>query len=94
MDLRRVVRLWRVVLLRALHRAPAFLEGTLIPTDEALAEARKLLYNLLLAPYHESSHYQITTACVYLEHPMRPSGKRCICGMKTPPKPVNVTVAI
>ena len=69
-------------------------EGTFEHVHASLAEARVMLYNLLLAPYHESSHYQITTACVYLEHPMRPSGKRCICGMKTPPKPVNVTETI
>ena len=50
-------------------------------SDDALAEARKMLYDLLLSPYHESSHYQITSACVYLEHPMRPSGRVCICGM-------------
>ena len=49
-------------------------------SEESLAEAKKMLFNLLLFPYHESSHYQITNACIYLEHPMRPSGKRCICG--------------
>ena len=52
-----------------------------MPSRDALVEARQMLYDLLLAPYHESSHYQITSACVYLEHPLRPSGKRCICGM-------------
>ena len=31
-----------------------------MPTEKALAEARKMLYDLLLSPYHESSHYQIT----------------------------------
>ncbi len=55
-----------------------------------------MLYDLLLAPYHESSHYQITAACVYLDHPMRPRTsfgvQRCICGMKKAEDPPNVTV--
>ena len=54
--------------------------------DLELGKAKKQLYNLLLAPYNESSHYQITAACTYLNHPLRPPRKfqenqRCICGM-------------
>lgn len=50
-------------------------------SPEALEEARRLLVNLMTAPYRESSAWDITQVCSYFEHEvMRPSGRSCICG--------------
>lgn len=49
-------------------------------SSDSIEEARRLLFDLLLSPYTSMSPWAITNACIYLDHPMRPSGAACICG--------------
>ena len=53
-----------------------------MPTDQALMEARAHLLDLLMSPYTQMQPWHITRACVYLEHPLRPSGVQCVCGKR------------
>jgi hypothetical protein len=50
------------------------------PEITPIMEARAMLLDLLLSPYTQTSAWNITRACIYLDHPKRPSGVQCICG--------------
>jgi hypothetical protein len=50
------------------------------PEITPIMEARAMLLDLLLSPYTQLQPWAITKACIYMEHPKRPSGAMCVCG--------------
>lgn len=51
-------------------------------SEEALAEARKLMYDQLMSPWLKMSPWSTTRICIYLEHPIIPNRDHCPCGKR------------
>ena len=62
-------------------------DGGLSPAD--LAEARRLILDLLRGPWTSMSPWATTNACTYLEHPSKLEERDagCICGFRSEPAP-------